>query len=76
VNDEQGGNARALADVGAAWVVRQPDFTSTALGERLATLLADPAALVQAGRAAASLARPDAADRLADLVLAHTRVSS
>jgi UDP-N-acetylglucosamine--N-acetylmuramyl-(pentapeptide) pyrophosphoryl-undecaprenol N-acetylglucosamine transferase len=76
VNDEQGGNAQALADAGAAWVVRQPDFTSVALGERLATLLADPAALVQAGRAAANLARPDAADRLADLVLAHTRVSS
>ncbi len=76
VNDEQGGNAQALADVGAAWVVRQPDFTSAALAERLAALLADPAALAQAGRAAATLARPDAAQRLADLVLAHAGVLS
>ncbi len=76
VNDEQGGNAQALADVGAAWVIRQPALTSAALGERLATLLADPAALVRAGQAATALSRPDAAARLADLVLAHARVPS
>jgi len=76
VNDEQGGNAQALADVGAAWLVRQPELTGAALGERLTALLADPAALVRAGHAAAGLARSDAAARLADLVLTHARVSS
>jgi hypothetical protein len=68
VDDDQGHNARALADFGAAWVMRQPDFTSGALAERLGVLLADPSALRDAGKAAGGLTRPDAAARLADLV--------
>lgn len=76
VNDEQGANAQALADVGAAWVMRQPDFTATALNERLTALLADRAALAAAGQAARAVARPDAAARLADLVLSQARVAA
>ena len=76
VNDEQGANAKALADAGAAWVVRQPDFTADALSQRLATLLGNPSALDVAGLAARGIARPDAAARLADLVLQHARVAA
>ena len=76
VNDEQGANAQALVDAGAAWLIRQPDFTAELLSHRLASLLADPAALDSAGRAARSVARPDAAARLADLVLRHARVAA
>ena len=76
VNDEQGANAQALAEAGAAWVVRQPQFTAEALGQRLLTLLADRAGLAAAGQAARAVARPDAAARLADLVLQHARVAA
>ena len=76
VNDEQGANAQALVDAGAAWLVRQTELTPTSLSERLASLLAMPAVLGAAGAAARKVARPDAAARLADLVLAHARVAA
>jgi UDP-N-acetylglucosamine--N-acetylmuramyl-(pentapeptide) pyrophosphoryl-undecaprenol N-acetylglucosamine transferase len=76
VNDEQGANAQALVDAGAAWIIRQPDFTPTALSGRLASLLATPGALASAGHAARSVARPNAAADLADLVLSHARVAA
>ena len=44
-----------------------------ALAARLAALIADPAALPAAAAAASSLAQPDAARRLADLVLSLVR---
>jgi UDP-N-acetylglucosamine--N-acetylmuramyl-(pentapeptide) pyrophosphoryl-undecaprenol N-acetylglucosamine transferase len=74
IDDHQTANARALCGAGGAWLIAQQDIAS--LGDRLAALLADPAALIQAGAAAASLARPDAAARLADLVLQHAKVST
>ncbi len=76
VNDEQGGNAKALADAGAAWVIRQPDLTSAGLAERIAGLLTDPATLARARQATTALTRPDAAVRLADLVLSYAKVRS
>lgn len=72
-SDEQTANARALEDVGAAWVFRQPDFTADALSALLAMLLTDTGILVSAATAAAGLARPDAAARLADVVEATLR---
>ena len=74
IDDHQTANAEALALAGGAWVIAQRDIAT--LGDRLASLLADPYSLVAAGRAAASLARPDAADRLADAVMLHARVMS
>jgi UDP-N-acetylglucosamine--N-acetylmuramyl-(pentapeptide) pyrophosphoryl-undecaprenol N-acetylglucosamine transferase len=74
VNDEQGANAQALADVGAAWIVRQPELTAESLSQRLAVLLADTPALAASGEAARRIAHPDAASRLADLVLTHARI--
>ncbi len=74
IDDHQAANARALADAGAAWIVPQSSIAT--LGPRLAALLADPAALENAGRTALSLAKPDAAARLADLVLAQAGVAA
>ncbi|MCX2560988.1 undecaprenyldiphospho-muramoylpentapeptide beta-N-acetylglucosaminyltransferase [Acetobacter farinalis] len=67
-SDEQSENARAITTAGAGWVIRQPDFTPTALADRLTDLLTAPEELAHAAAAAASLARPDAATRLADIV--------
>jgi UDP-N-acetylglucosamine--N-acetylmuramyl-(pentapeptide) pyrophosphoryl-undecaprenol N-acetylglucosamine transferase len=68
-DDYQSCNATALADAGAAWVMAEKEFTEAALAARLAALLAAPQALVAAAAAARDLGRPDAAERLADLVL-------
>lgn len=69
-DDHQTANARALERAGAAWVMPQLDFTASALATKLTELLAAPRALVAAAEAAQRLARPDAAQRLADLVIA------
>ncbi len=74
IDDHQTANARALSEAGGAWVIAQRDIAT--LRDRLASLLAIPAVLIQAGQAASSIGRPDAASRLADLVLQHARVSS
>jgi len=73
IDDHQSANARALAEAGAAQVVPQALFTSAALAEQLAAMLGDPRALARAALFAARLAQPDAAKRLADLVLSLMR---
>ncbi len=70
IDDHQSGNARALAEAGAAIVMPQKGFTAAALAERLARLLDDAAELGHMAAAAAPLARPDAARSLADRVQA------
>ncbi|MFT8418757.1 MAG: undecaprenyldiphospho-muramoylpentapeptide beta-N-acetylglucosaminyltransferase [Acetobacter sp.] len=67
-SDEQTENARAITDVGAGWMIRQPDFTAPTLATRLQDLFTAPDELARAAAAAATLARPDAALRLADIV--------
>lgn len=69
IDDHQTANGRSLDAAGAAWLMPQPGFTPAALAQRLESLLASPATLAAAAAAASSLARPDAARRLADLVL-------
>jgi UDP-N-acetylglucosamine--N-acetylmuramyl-(pentapeptide) pyrophosphoryl-undecaprenol N-acetylglucosamine transferase len=68
IDDHQRANAKALFDAGGAWVMPQPDFTVVALADRLASLLADPGALVQAAIHARRVARPAAAAALAHVV--------
>jgi UDP-N-acetylglucosamine--N-acetylmuramyl-(pentapeptide) pyrophosphoryl-undecaprenol N-acetylglucosamine transferase len=68
IDDHQSANAKALADAGGAWVMPQPGFTIDALVERLGRLLADSAALALGANHARLVARPGAADALADLV--------
>lgn len=67
-DDHQTLNAKALTDVGAAVVIREDDVTVEALTSAIAPLLADPARLASMSDAAKSVAIPDAARRLADLV--------
>ena len=72
-DDHQSANAAALAAAGAAITLAQPAFTAEALAEILARLVHSPAQLAAMRTAARALARPDAAEKLADAVLALTR---
>jgi UDP-N-acetylglucosamine--N-acetylmuramyl-(pentapeptide) pyrophosphoryl-undecaprenol N-acetylglucosamine transferase len=67
-HDHQRKNARAFADAGAALVMEEGSLTGESLARVILELRDDPARLVAMERAAASLARPDAAGRIADLV--------
>jgi UDP-N-acetylglucosamine--N-acetylmuramyl-(pentapeptide) pyrophosphoryl-undecaprenol N-acetylglucosamine transferase len=69
IDDHQRANANALAAPGGAFVIDQATLTPAMLAERLAALLADGETLARAAIAAAAAGRPDAAARLADLVL-------
>ncbi len=73
IDDHQAANARALAAAGAARVLPQAEMTGETLSSILATWLLAPERLAEAARAAASLARPQAARDLADLVLTLLR---
>ena len=67
--DEQTANARLVARAGGCAIAPQASLTPETLLERVRTLLADPAALKDMGERARTLAVPDAADRLVDLLL-------
>jgi UDP-N-acetylglucosamine--N-acetylmuramyl-(pentapeptide) pyrophosphoryl-undecaprenol N-acetylglucosamine transferase len=68
LDDDQGQNARLLADAGAAEIAREDVLTVETMARALETLLSDPARLARMAEAARSVARPDAAERLADVV--------
>lgn len=68
MDDHQTLNARALSDAGAARVIAEDDVTVDNLTAVLAEVLSDPAQLAAMSAAARSVAIPDAAARLADLV--------
>ncbi len=68
LDDDQGQNARVLAQAGAAEVAHEDDLTQPALTSALAALLGNPRRLCRMAAAAQMVATPDAAERLADLV--------
>ncbi len=68
-DDHQTANAQALVSAGGARAIPQPAFTPNRLAADLTDLLADPAGLARAAAAAHGMAHPDAADRLARMVL-------
>jgi UDP-N-acetylglucosamine--N-acetylmuramyl-(pentapeptide) pyrophosphoryl-undecaprenol N-acetylglucosamine transferase len=68
IDDHQTANAAALAQVGAAWVMPQPQFIAEALTARLIAVLNDPVRLAAAAAAARAQSRVSAVDALADLV--------
>lgn len=70
--DHQTSNARYFVDAGAAVLVTDAELSPRALRQRVDELLGDPEHLTSMARAAASLARPDAAHRIATEVLAVT----
>lgn len=68
--DHQTGNARWMADAGAAVIVADADLTAARLASEVGTLLGDRARLAAMARASANLARPDAAREIADEIRA------
>jgi UDP-N-acetylglucosamine--N-acetylmuramyl-(pentapeptide) pyrophosphoryl-undecaprenol N-acetylglucosamine transferase len=68
LDDDQGQNARLLAEAGGAEVAREDGLTVDSMSDALAALLGDPERLSRMAKAARSVARPDAAERLADVV--------
>lgn len=71
--DHQGANARVLAQAGGAVSLADAECEPARLAAVLDCLLARPKVLDSMGKAAASLARPDAAAAAATLVEAHAR---
>jgi len=67
-DQDQAANAAVIAAAGGAFVVPQSDLTPARLASELAALAADPARLAATAAAARSVGRPDAVERLADLV--------
>jgi UDP-N-acetylglucosamine--N-acetylmuramyl-(pentapeptide) pyrophosphoryl-undecaprenol N-acetylglucosamine transferase len=73
LDQDQAANAAALAKSGGAIVVPQNEFTPERLAEILRGALAAPARLAAAAAVAKSVGVPDAAERLADVVLEVAR---
>jgi UDP-N-acetylglucosamine--N-acetylmuramyl-(pentapeptide) pyrophosphoryl-undecaprenol N-acetylglucosamine transferase len=68
--DHQAANAEFMERAGAAVVIPDADLTGPRLAQEVGQLLADPERLRAMARAAAALARPDAAREIAREVLA------
>jgi UDP-N-acetylglucosamine--N-acetylmuramyl-(pentapeptide) pyrophosphoryl-undecaprenol N-acetylglucosamine transferase len=66
--DEQTANARLVGRAGGCSIAPQASLTPELLRERIGSLLADPARLKDMGERARSLAVPDAAERLVNLL--------
>jgi UDP-N-acetylglucosamine--N-acetylmuramyl-(pentapeptide) pyrophosphoryl-undecaprenol N-acetylglucosamine transferase len=71
--DHQAKNARWLAEAGAAVVLPDDECTGDHLRELVGALLADRRRLEAMAEAARAAGRPDAADRVAEEVLAVAR---
>ncbi len=69
-DDHQRKNGQVLADAGAAVLMDERDLTGARLADTVSRLLEAPAELARMGRAMQAFARPDAATRIADRVLA------
>lgn len=69
LDQDQAANAAVLAEAGGAVMILQNDFSPRRLAGELSTLLAEPSRLTAMAEAAKSAGIPDAADRLARLVL-------
>ncbi len=68
-DDHQRVNARALADAGAARMLDEKDLTGESLADAIRALVENPTAIAAMEAAARRLGRPDAARRVADLLL-------
>jgi UDP-N-acetylglucosamine--N-acetylmuramyl-(pentapeptide) pyrophosphoryl-undecaprenol N-acetylglucosamine transferase len=67
-HDHQRFNARKLEESGAAILLEEASLTGEGLAKLLLRLRDDPGRIVAMERSASSLARPDAAARIADMV--------
>lgn len=68
IDDHQSLNAHAVDEVGAGWLIPEADFTADSLSQRLASMFSMPTILEKAAKASLKAGRPDAAERLANLV--------
>ncbi len=73
LDQDQMANAQSLAAIGAATVIAQPEFSPKRLAAELHRVLAEPESLTQAAAAAKTAGIPNAAERLAKLVIAAAR---
>jgi UDP-N-acetylglucosamine--N-acetylmuramyl-(pentapeptide) pyrophosphoryl-undecaprenol N-acetylglucosamine transferase len=71
--DHQSGNARFIEAAGAAVVVPDAELDGPRLAREVGALLAAPQRLATMAKAARAVARPDAADRIADELMALAR---
>ncbi|MDB5571560.1 MAG: UDP-N-acetylglucosamine--N-acetylmuramyl-(pentapeptide) pyrophosphoryl-undecaprenol [Hyphomicrobiales bacterium] len=69
LDQDQAANAMHLSLSGAATLIPQTDFTPERLASEIVAAFADPAGLTRRAGAAKSAGLPDAAARLADLVM-------
>jgi UDP-N-acetylglucosamine--N-acetylmuramyl-(pentapeptide) pyrophosphoryl-undecaprenol N-acetylglucosamine transferase len=69
IDNHQTLNAHAVDEAGGGWLMPEEAFTAESLAARLDALFGLPAALQKAAAAARADGRPDAARRLADMVL-------
>jgi UDP-N-acetylglucosamine--N-acetylmuramyl-(pentapeptide) pyrophosphoryl-undecaprenol N-acetylglucosamine transferase len=74
LDQDQLANATTLADAGGAIVIRQSDFTPERLAQEIETLAATPGRLSTMAANARRIGMPDAAQRLAELVLRTANV--
>jgi UDP-N-acetylglucosamine--N-acetylmuramyl-(pentapeptide) pyrophosphoryl-undecaprenol N-acetylglucosamine transferase len=68
LDNDQLNNARRLAESGAAWCIEQKDLTPERFAAEIEALALQPERLAEAAAAARACGRPDAVERLADLV--------
>lgn len=68
LGDHQTANAKPLVSANAAEMIQQSALTPASLSAHIALILGDPARATAMAQAALTVAKPDAADRLADLV--------
>lgn len=68
-DQQQKKNAQGVADKGGAWIMNENQFTPDALLERLGMILDNTETLSRAAARAKECGLPDAAQKLADLVL-------
>jgi len=69
-------NAREFEEAGAAIVIEEKNLSADSLSAAIRGLLSDPSRLAEMGRRARSLAVPDAARRLADLLFEAEEAAS
>jgi UDP-N-acetylglucosamine--N-acetylmuramyl-(pentapeptide) pyrophosphoryl-undecaprenol N-acetylglucosamine transferase len=72
-NRHQETNAQFLAEAGAAEVILQENLTGEVLADWLTKFMVDRAALQKMGQAARRVAKPDAAQKIADLLVEMVR---
>jgi UDP-N-acetylglucosamine--N-acetylmuramyl-(pentapeptide) pyrophosphoryl-undecaprenol N-acetylglucosamine transferase len=73
--DHQAANAQVLVRAGAAVMLRDHEVTPERLAGEIDALLSEPGRLDRMGEAALTVGHPDAAGRVADLVIQHARTA-